>query len=86
MLTATQTPDNPTVLSLITQVGGLMGQLGLPPWQQVPAAIWFLGQTVYAQASTAAYQDGFLITAVVFAVALAPTLLLERASRRRVRA
>jgi EmrB/QacA subfamily drug resistance transporter len=85
VLAATQTPDNPAALSLIAQVGGLMGQLGLPSWQQAPAAIWFLGQAIYAQASTAAYQDGFLITAVVFAIALVPTLLLERALRRRVR-
>jgi EmrB/QacA subfamily drug resistance transporter len=82
VLAATQTPDNPAVLGLISQVGGLMGHLGLPSLQQTPAALWFLGQAVYAQASTLAYRDGFLITAIVFGVALVPTFLLERARRK----
>jgi hypothetical protein len=59
-----------------------MGHLGLPSLQQTPAALWFLGQAVYAQASTLAYRDGFLITAIVFGVALVPTFLLERARRK----
>ena len=46
------------------------------------AALWFLGQTIYAQASVLAYRDAFLITAVVFAAALLPTWLLDRAARR----
>jgi DHA2 family multidrug resistance protein len=82
VLTATQTPDNPAVSTLVTQVAGLMGHLGLSSLQQAPAALSFLGQAIYAQASTLAYQDGFLITAFVFVIALVPTFLLERACRK----
>jgi EmrB/QacA subfamily drug resistance transporter len=82
VLAATQTPDNPAAATLINQVGGLMGHLGLPSVQQVPGALWFLGKAVYAQAGTMAYRDGFLITAIVFVVALVPTILLEQARRK----
>jgi len=50
--------------------------------EQLPAAGWLLGQGVYYQAAAAAYRDGFLITAMVFAAALAPTFVLHRALSR----
>ncbi|TAK82279.1 MAG: DHA2 family efflux MFS transporter permease subunit [Betaproteobacteria bacterium] len=81
-LAATQTPDNAATLALLAQVAGLTKSAGLPDFQQLPAAAWFLGQSVYLQASTLAYRDGFLITAIVFAAALVPTWFLERYRRR----
>lgn len=81
-LASTQTPDNPTMASLVSHAAGLMGHMGLPAIQQVPAALSYLGQVIYGQAATQAYRDGFLATAVVFTVALVPTLLLERARRK----
>jgi MFS family permease len=81
-LAATQTPDNPATASLVGHVAGLAAQAGLPDYQQVPAAIWYLGKMVYLQANTLAYRDCFLVTAVVFAAALIPTWLLDSAWRR----
>jgi hypothetical protein len=81
MLTATQTPDNATTIAFLKQVGDFAQLVHLPHDQQVGAALWFLGQTIYAQANILAYRDGFLITAVVFAAALLPTWLLDRAGR-----
>jgi EmrB/QacA subfamily drug resistance transporter len=81
-LAATQTPDNSATMAFLTRVAGIAHTVPLPDYQQVPAALWFLGQTIYAQASVLAYRDAFLITAVVFAAALLPTWLLDRAARR----
>ena len=83
-LAATQTPDNAATMTLLEQVAGLTEAVGLPDFQRIPAAMWYLGQTVYLQASTMAYRDCFLITAVVFAAALVPTWMLDRPGRRMV--
>ena len=73
---------SPTPLS---QVANLTRAAGLPDIQQLPAAAWFLGQTVYLQASTMSYRDCFLVTAIVFAAALLPTWLLDRGAKAPVR-
>ena len=48
---------------------------------------WLIGvglaQTIVIQANTAAFRDGFLVVAIVFAIALLPTWLLHRAEARR---
>ncbi|NLD54888.1 MAG: DHA2 family efflux MFS transporter permease subunit [Burkholderiaceae bacterium] len=75
---ATQTPDNGTTAAFIAGVSELAANAGLPPFQQAPAALWFLGQSVYLQASTLAYRDCFLVTAFVFVAALLPTWLMGR--------
>lgn len=82
-LTATQTPGNGATMMFLDRVGGLVDAAGLPDIQRLPAAAWFLGQAVYAQANTMAYHDGFMITALVFGAALLPTWLLDRAQLRR---
>jgi EmrB/QacA subfamily drug resistance transporter len=80
-IAVTQTPDNATMMVFLKQIAAIAQTAPLPYDQQVGAAVWFLGQTIYAQANTLAYRDGFLITAVVFAAALVPTWLLDRARR-----
>jgi MFS family permease len=82
-LAATQTPANALTTEFLTQVAGMVKAAGLPDYQQLPAASWFLGNVVYAQASTMAYRDCFLITAIIFAAALVPTWLLDHAARRK---
>lgn len=57
---------------------------GLPDFQQLPAAIQFLGQSIAIQANTLAFSDGFLVVTVVFLAALIPTWLLHRAERRHI--
>jgi len=79
---ATQTSDNPATMSLLSHVAGIMKAAGLPDFQQVPAAISFLSQTIAIQANTAAFRDGFLVVAIVFIIALLPTWLLHRAQAR----
>jgi EmrB/QacA subfamily drug resistance transporter len=77
-LAATQTPDNAATIAWLGHAATFTDAAGLSTLQQVPAAVWFLGQAVYLQANTMAYQDCFLITAVVAGVALVPTWFLER--------
>ena len=84
-LAATQTPDNSATMAFLSQVANLTRAAGLPDIQQLPAAAWFLGQTVYLQASTMSYRDCFLVTAIVFAAALLPTWLLDRGAKAPVR-
>lgn len=81
MLTATQTPDNSATTALLQRLVDMIGAAGLPDVQLMPAAMSYLGRSLYVQANTLAYRDGFLVTALVFAVALIPTWLLHRALR-----
>lgn len=83
VLAATQTPDNSTTTAFLSMVKPIVASAGLPDFQQTPAALSFLGQLIYAQASILAYRDGFLITAVVFVLGLLPTWLLDRGARSR---
>ena len=81
-LTATQTSDNSATTELVSKVAELMKTAGLPDFQQVPAAILFLSQSIAIQANTLAFQNGFLVVMGVFLAALAPTWMLHRAQRR----
>lgn len=83
MLAATQTPDNSATIIFLGQVAAMTKAAALPASQQLPAAAWYLGETVYSQASTLAFRDGFLITAIVFAAALVPTWVLQRSQGQR---
>ncbi|HEX7072534.1 MAG TPA: DHA2 family efflux MFS transporter permease subunit [Hyphomicrobiaceae bacterium] len=82
-LAATQTSDNSTTVALLHQVAALLGHAGLPDIQQIPAALWYLGQMIAIQANTLAFRDGFLVVMVIFLVALVPTWILHRAIGRR---
>jgi EmrB/QacA subfamily drug resistance transporter len=82
-ISATQTWDNFTTMNYVGSIAKMMGQAGLPAWQQTSAAMLYINQMIIPQATTMAYRDGFLITAIVFAVALLPTWVLQRAISRR---
>jgi DHA2 family multidrug resistance protein len=84
-LAATQTPDNATTIAYLGHAAGFTDAAGLTTLQQVPAAVWFLGQAVYLQANTMAYQDCFLVTAAACAAALVPAWVLDRGGRQRRR-
>jgi MFS transporter, DHA2 family, multidrug resistance protein len=79
---ATQTSDNGATMSFLGQVAGMVKAAGLPDFQQLPAAASFLAQTIFIQANTAAFQDGFIVVTIVFVLALLPTWLLHRAEAR----
>lgn len=82
-LAATQTSDNPATMDLLSRVAGIVRSTGLPDFQQLPAALQFLGQVVSIQANTLAFHDGFIVVTFIFLVALVPTWLLHRAERKR---
>jgi hypothetical protein len=81
-LAATQTSDNPATMDLLARVAGMVKAAGLPDFQQLPAALQFLGQVVAIQANTLAFHDGFLVVTLIFLIALLPTWLLHRAAGR----
>ncbi len=81
-LTATQTSGNPATMDLLGTVSGIVKAGGLPDYQQIPAAIQFLGQMIAIQANTLAFHDGFLVVMLVFLIALVPTWMLHRAQRK----
>ena len=82
-LANTQSSGNPATLDLIDKLANRLSAAGLPDFQQAPAALEFLARMITAQASTLAFQDGFLVITVIFLVALGPTWLLHRALGRR---
>jgi len=81
-LAAVQASHNPATAAFIGEVADRMQAMSLPASERIPAALWYLGQTLYAQARTEAFHDAFLVTAVLFLIALAPTWLLHRALQR----
>ncbi|HEX7115663.1 MAG TPA: DHA2 family efflux MFS transporter permease subunit [Steroidobacter sp.] len=80
-LTALQTAGNAITGPYLGRVAEMLQATVLPDYHHIPASLWYLGQAIYAQARTEAFRDGFLITALVFVVALLPTWLLHRALR-----
>jgi len=82
-LANTQSSGNPATLDLIDKLANRLSAAGLPDFQQASAALEFLARMITAQASTLAFQDGFLVITVIFLVALGPTWLLHRALGRR---
>lgn len=81
-ITATQTGDNSATIALLRSVAELTGSMGLPDFQQLPAALWYLGQMISIQANTLAFRDGFLVVTLIFLLALVPTWVLHRAQAR----
>jgi hypothetical protein len=79
LIAATQTSDNVATTAYVQGAGRAIAQLGVGALDQAAASGWLLGQTVVYQAAAAAYRDGFLVTAIVFAGALLPTFILHRA-------
>ena len=81
-MVATQSADNAAMRELLDYAGDLLASSGLPEATYDLIALEYLGRVIAAQASTVAYQDGFLIVTAVFVVALLPTWLIGRLDRR----
>ncbi|MEW5790929.1 MAG: DHA2 family efflux MFS transporter permease subunit [Pseudomonadota bacterium] len=77
-LTATQTAANSATAEFARAVGGLLVQAGTPQDLQLPGALYYLGRTIYLQASTMAFRDSFLLVALVFFAAMLPAWLMGR--------
>lgn len=81
-MAATQTASNGTTGDYLGAAEHAIEGLALAQGDQQAAALWLLGRSIYSQANTLAFQQCFLITALVFLVALLPTWYLHRAQQR----
>ena len=85
-MAATQSADNTSTGEMLNHARDLVAPSGLPEAAYDLIAMDHLGRMIAAQASTIAYQDGFLLVALVFVAALVPTWLIGWLDRRRLTA
>ncbi|MDA0663808.1 MAG: MFS transporter, partial [Proteobacteria bacterium] len=81
-MTATQTAGNAATRELLARIEGLLSEGGIPLAIQTPLSLNHLGQVLHAQAQTKGFQDGFMLIAIVFIVALIPAYILSQARER----
>ena len=81
ILAATQSADNTSSREMLSDVGRILGEAGVPSSIHEHGALHYLGQVVHAQANTIGFQDGFLILAISFLFAMIPAWLLGRSRR-----
>ena len=81
-MAATQTAANTTTLELLSKVNALLAQAGVPENLRGPGALHYLGEMIEAQAIARGFNDGFLIIALVFVLAVIPAWYLGKARRR----
>lgn len=81
ILAATQSADNTSSREMLSDIGRILGEAGVPSSIHEPGALHYLGQVVHAQANTIGFQDGFLILAISFLFAMIPAWLLGRSRR-----
>jgi EmrB/QacA subfamily drug resistance transporter len=72
-----QTPDNIITFDLFNRLSELLAQLGWPSELHPVAALYLLGNSLYAQANMMAFRDVFLFIGLVYFAAMLPTLLLR---------
>jgi hypothetical protein len=75
-LTSMQSAGNSSTTELLNAMGRLLAQAGVSPDLQSAGALNFLGRMVYAQASTLAFRDCFLIVTLVFLLSLIPAWIM----------
>jgi len=64
------------------RLSGLLSQLGWPIEMHPLAALYMLGDSLYAQASMLAFRDVFLYLGLVYFVAMLPALLLRERKQK----
>jgi DHA2 family multidrug resistance protein len=77
-----QTGASETTREMRNRLIQLMGEAGVPEPVQDFGAFHFLGEVIYAQASTMGFQDAYFVLALIAAAGLIPAWVLARASRR----
>ena len=82
-MAATQGAGNVAMRELLNHARDLLAPSGLPETTHDLVALDHLGRMIEAQASTNAYQDGFVLVTCVFVLALVPTWLIGWLDRRR---
>ena len=81
-MAATQTAANTTSLELLSTVSALLARAGVSENLLGPGALHYLGEMIEAQAIARGFNDGFLIIALVFVLAVIPAWNLGKARRR----
>jgi predicted MFS family arabinose efflux permease len=84
-MAATQTADNATSQALLASMKALLAAMGVSEDVRAPAALYYLGEVIEAQASARGFNDGFLMIAIVFVLAVIPAWNLGRTRRRAAR-
>jgi DHA2 family multidrug resistance protein len=82
-ITMSQTPDNAVAQDLLSNIVNIMQASGVSAIESSAGAISYLGQTVFLQAQTQGFQDTFMLTAVVAALALIPSYIMGRGTKTR---
>ncbi|MDD9924214.1 MAG: MFS transporter, partial [Rhodospirillaceae bacterium] len=74
----TQDASNAASRELITAITRLLNEAGVAQAVQQPGAFHYLGEVIYAQGITRAFQDGFMLLAVAYLIAVIPAWVLSR--------
>ena len=81
-LTQTQTWDNQTTHLLLGKLDGLLARGGLGGVEAKAGHLEYLGKVITAKANWLAFQDGFLVVAFAFMIAMLLAIPLTRAESR----
>ena len=74
--TATQNGSNETSLSFLLEVRSVFGEMGISSVSQELSSLNYLGKVIYYQSNSLGFQDGFLIFAAIFAIAIIPAIFM----------
>ncbi len=69
--------SQPATLEMLRQLQDMIFGQRLPFLMEFPMTYGYLAQSIYAQAMTLAFREGFILVAVVFLLAILPTLFLK---------
>jgi MFS transporter, DHA2 family, multidrug resistance protein len=84
-MAVTQTTANSTSLELLSKVRSLLADGGVSENLLGPGALHYLGKMIVAQASALGFNDGFLIIALVFILAVIPAWNIGKIRREPTR-
>ncbi len=82
---ATQTIASQTSREMLSAIRRLLSEAGVPDAVQGAGALHYLGEVIYAQASTLGFQDAFAALAAISFLGLVPAWILSRTPERRAR-
>ncbi|MBT5665927.1 MAG: hypothetical protein HOJ06_11340, partial [Rhodospirillaceae bacterium] len=79
---AMQTGASQTTLEMRERLIRLFTEAGVPEAARDPGAFLYLGDIIYAQASTMGYHDAFMLLAVIAFFGVAPAWVMARLNKR----
>ncbi|MEC9151463.1 MAG: MFS transporter, partial [Pseudomonadota bacterium] len=78
---AMQTGASETTREMRDRLMQLLGEAGVPGPERGSSAFHYLGEVIYAQASTSGFQDAYFLLALIAVAGLIPCCILARASK-----